>query len=191
MSWAERLKAEISQKGVGYQPSKPSKDPLDSLDSATPTPFPKIQPAPGPGLHGWTLEQIRSHCHPSEWEEIKDSPAALEAVAADLRRHPFLYSGDTHGDVDVLVRCRDCAWFGRFNWHPFLGSCSKGHPEAAAGLWASTWRSCDTYVAEIVIRPGMPDGLTTDLAVDGFLAMARRTQNFSETRLEINEIRAL
>lgn len=45
-----------------------------------------------PNLHGWTLTELKNHCHPDEWEEVKDNPLALEAVAYDLRRHPFLLS---------------------------------------------------------------------------------------------------
>jgi len=56
-----------------------------------------------PNLHGWTLEQIQTHCQPDQWAEIKDNPAALEAVAADLRGHLSLCSGTRHVGSDVPV----------------------------------------------------------------------------------------
>ncbi|MGA7980549.1 MAG: hypothetical protein WCA32_10010 [Chromatiaceae bacterium] len=75
----------------------------------------QVESQTAPDLHGWTLGQIRDHCHPAEWAEIKDNRLALECVAADLRRHPFLWSPSFRGcyenhqnrpdeDVDGSVR---------------------------------------------------------------------------------------
>jgi hypothetical protein len=41
----------------------------------------------------------------------------------------------------VSVKCCDCLNFKRID-HPHLGHCTKGEPEAIAGLWDSTLRSC-------------------------------------------------
>jgi hypothetical protein len=49
-------------------------------------------PASGSGmdLHGWTLEQIRDHCLPDEWDAIKNEPKVIECIARNLRRYPYL-----------------------------------------------------------------------------------------------------
>lgn len=45
----------------------------------------------------------------------------------------------------VSVKCNDCAHFERNN-HPHLGHCSKGEPEALAGLWDNDKRDCKYFV---------------------------------------------
>jgi hypothetical protein len=43
------------------------------------------------------------------------------------------------------VLCGDCIHFERID-HPHLGHCSKGEPEAIAGLWDTTRRYCERYL---------------------------------------------
>ena len=43
------------------------------------------------------------------------------------------------------VRCGDCAHFARTG-HPHLGHCSKGEPEAVAGLWDTDRRNCQRFL---------------------------------------------
>ncbi|AOV18738.1 hypothetical protein BJI67_15965 (plasmid) [Acidihalobacter aeolianus] len=43
------------------------------------------------------------------------------------------------------VHCGDCIHFKRIN-HPHLGHCSKGEPEAIAGLWDMDRRYCECFL---------------------------------------------
>ena len=44
------------------------------------------------------------------------------------------------------IRCGHCIYFERVDYHPHLGHCAKGEPEAIAGLWDSDRRYCLLYV---------------------------------------------
>lgn len=43
------------------------------------------------------------------------------------------------------VHCGDCTHFERID-HPHLGHCTKGKPEAIAGLWDSDRRNCNQFL---------------------------------------------
>ncbi|MCF6355960.1 MAG: hypothetical protein L3J26_12810 [Candidatus Polarisedimenticolaceae bacterium] len=45
----------------------------------------------------------------------------------------------------LSVCCAGCAHFTRID-HPHLGHCSKGEPEAIAGLWDTEQRHCEWYL---------------------------------------------
>ena len=44
------------------------------------------------------------------------------------------------------VRCGHCIHFEQVDYHPHLGHCAKGEPEAVAGLWDSDRRYCLFFV---------------------------------------------
>ncbi|MBT4607201.1 MAG: hypothetical protein HN661_11660 [Gammaproteobacteria bacterium] len=44
------------------------------------------------------------------------------------------------------VRCGECCHFERVSYHPHLGHCTMGEPEAVAGLWDSDRRYCLRYI---------------------------------------------
>tara|TARA_B110000503_G_scaffold35055_1_gene57371 strand:- start:356 stop:880 length:525 start_codon:yes stop_codon:yes gene_type:complete len=47
-------------------------------------------------------------------------------------------------EPDYSATCGTCSHFQRID-HIHLGHCSKGEPEAPAGLWDTTWRWCMKY----------------------------------------------
>lgn len=47
-------------------------------------------------------------------------------------------------NINRHVTCSGCGYFERINHH-HLGHCSKGEPEAIAGLWDSDQRYCEQY----------------------------------------------
>lgn len=53
------------------------------------------------------------------------------------------------------TRCVDCAAFSRTD-HPNLGHCTRGQPEAPAGLWDTDSRHCEQYqgIEEAQPQPG-------------------------------------
>jgi len=44
------------------------------------------------------------------------------------------------------IRCGHCIHYKRVDYHPHLGHCAKGEPEAIAGLWDSDRRYCLYFV---------------------------------------------
>jgi hypothetical protein len=44
------------------------------------------------------------------------------------------------------IRCGDCLHFNRTDYHPNLGHCAKGQPEAVVGLCDGDQRYCDWYL---------------------------------------------
>jgi hypothetical protein len=52
-------------------------------------------------------------------------------------------------EPDYSATCGTCSQFQRID-HVHLGHCSKGEPEAPAGLWDTTWRWCMKY--ELFLR---------------------------------------
>ena len=47
-----------------------------------------------------------------------------------------------------MVSCGECRSFQRFDYHPHLGTCTKGGPMAPAGAWDTDRRWCRVFQAE-------------------------------------------
>jgi post-segregation antitoxin (ccd killing protein) len=54
---------------------------------------------------------------------------------------------------DNPVHCGSCTHFERIDWHPRLGHCARGEPEAPAGLWDTDRRMCAPFTLPTGANP--------------------------------------
>ena len=87
----------------------------------------------------------------ADFEEVKSK--LLEALSSARWRldiKPTEVKGSLAAEYidepDYAVVCGACRHFRRIN-HPNLGHCAEGRPEALAGLWDTSQRSCVKYQA--------------------------------------------
>jgi hypothetical protein len=106
-----------------------------------PEPLPELSPDEESNIRAWL-----AHIEETDLVPIAE---VLDKCRNDLdaRRYFLKRSEEVPGPItqNHSITCRGCIHFTRIE-HPHLGHCTKGEPEAIAGLWDTDPRYCERYL---------------------------------------------
>jgi hypothetical protein len=122
-----------------------------------PEPLPKLTPDEETCIRAWLA-----------YIEEKDADIITEvldlcSVDPNARQYFLQRAKEVPQTVQINERitCGDCIYYERIE-HPHLGHCTKGEPEAIAGLWDSDRRYCKQFLA----GTKQSTGIQTDIRKD-------------------------
>ena len=106
-----------------------------------PEPLPKLLPDQEASIRAWL-----AHIEETDLDIIAE---VLDKCRDDLNaRRYFLKRSEEVPETASIrewITCGDCAYYERIK-HPHLGHCTKGEPEAIAGIWDSDRRYCEQFL---------------------------------------------
>ncbi|MEX0963783.1 MAG: hypothetical protein WDZ52_07060 [Pseudohongiellaceae bacterium] len=106
-----------------------------------PEPLPKLSPGQETAIRAWLahIEETDSAVIADLLAKCAANPEARAYCLEQAKQVP------PAPEPDYTATCAACRYFQRTN-HPHLGHCTKGEPEAIAGLWDSDRRYCEQFL---------------------------------------------